>query len=221
MPPRPRTLIIQTAAEPRPPAWTARCLASVKLWAAQRGHDYILTDQRAYSLCGEAYVARAGGDPRALLALARLELMRVAFEDDYERAAWIDAGVFVFDTDMLALPRTEQLTVGREAAILARRGDPEFDRLAVAVRDRAGDEGLLEGLRAWDAIGLVGPEAVLGLATNDEGAAEALAGLHGRAIYAARLDVGQLSEAHAQAAMDVLEQSRGAVVNRRLPPKVY
>jgi len=60
-----KTLVIQSFRTRSVPAWIERCLDSAKRWAALRGYDYLCTDDRAFALCGDDYLARVNGNLRA------------------------------------------------------------------------------------------------------------------------------------------------------------
>ena len=109
-----KTLVIQSYQTDDVPAWIRRCLASAKAWAQQSGYDHLMTDDRAFQLCGPDYLAATGGNKIMLSDLARLEMIRIAHRDGYERAIWMDADVFVFDPAQLRIPPVNRITFARE-----------------------------------------------------------------------------------------------------------
>jgi hypothetical protein len=112
-----RTLVIQSYRSHDVPAWIARCLASVKAWAHARGFEHLMTDDRAFALCGPEYLAVAGDNKRSITNLARLELIRLAHREGYDRAIWMDADIFVFAPDQLTIDLTERYAFARETYI--------------------------------------------------------------------------------------------------------
>ena len=148
-----RTLIIQSYRTDDVPGWISRCLASVQAWAQAKGHDYRLTDDSAFSLCGEDYLARVGDNKRSITNLCRLELVRAAHRDGYEWAVWIDADVFVFDPAGFSVSGVDRYAFAREtwveftgrarlrafaavnnSVFVCRGGEPDLDFLIAATR---------------------------------------------------------------------------------------
>jgi hypothetical protein len=112
-----KTLVIQSFRTRSVPAWIERCLDSAKRWAALRGYDYLCTDDRAFALCGDDYLARVNGNLRAIANLFRLELVRQAHRDGYERAVWIDADIFVFAPETFSIDGVARYAFARESWI--------------------------------------------------------------------------------------------------------
>ena len=150
-----KTLIIQSYRTQAVPAWIARCLASVRAWAQAKGYDHWLTDDRAFALCGEDYLARVGDNPRSKTNLCRLELIRSALADGYDLAIWMDADIFVFAPQQLDLAAAERISFPHETwlwrndkgwgfnrtlnncVIVCPRNDPDLDLIIRATRHRA------------------------------------------------------------------------------------
>jgi hypothetical protein len=150
-----RTLIIQSYRTHDIPAWIARCLASVEAWARAKGYDYRLTDDSVFSLCGDDYLARVGDNKCAITDLCRLELIKLALAEGYDRAIWIDADVLVFAPDRLDFPPAQRITFARETwlsptkdgwnvnktmnncVIVCPQGDPDLDLIIQTTRHRA------------------------------------------------------------------------------------
>jgi hypothetical protein len=152
-----KTLIIQSFRRRDIPGWIARCLASVGAWARTRNYDYRLTDDTAFALCGEDYLAKVGDNKRSITNLCRLELIRAAHAEGYDRAVWVDADVLVFAPDRLDWPHTRRICFARETwvapvknglgwtvnqtlnncLVLCPRGDPDLDFIIHATRHRA------------------------------------------------------------------------------------
>ncbi|MFI4973428.1 MAG: hypothetical protein ACHP84_02690 [Caulobacterales bacterium] len=148
-----RTLIIQSFRANDVPPWIARCLDSVEQWARAVGHDYQLTDDRAFALCGEDYLSRVGTNLRSITNMCRLELVKRAHQNGYEWAAWIDADIFVFDPSRFSLAGLDRYAFAREtwvelkapgrwrafsavnnSVFACRRGEPDLDFLISATR---------------------------------------------------------------------------------------
>src|SRR5580658_8048741 len=94
-----RILIVQSYRTHDVPSWISRCLASVQAWALAKGYDYRLTDDSAFLLCGADYLARVGDNKRSITNLCRLELIKLALAEGYDRAIWMDADIQVFAPD--------------------------------------------------------------------------------------------------------------------------
>jgi hypothetical protein len=97
------TLVIQSFRQENVPSWIERCLNSVRAWAGARGHDYSLSGDEFFELCGSAYLTRGNKNPRAITNLARLIATRQSLDAGYSKVIWLDADVFVFDPDRLML----------------------------------------------------------------------------------------------------------------------
>lgn len=151
-----RTVIIQSYRTHNVPSWITRCLASVLAWTKSRGYDHWMTDDRVFSLCGQDYLARVGDNKLSITNLCRLELIRRAHGDGFDRAIWIDADVLVFDPDKLDFPPASQLMLAKETwvhwdkptgwlalnllnncVVLGPKGEPDLDFIIRATRHRA------------------------------------------------------------------------------------
>jgi hypothetical protein len=228
----------------------------VQGWAGAAGHDYLLTGDEAFALCGDDYLARADGDMRTITNLARLELVKRAHQDGYSWAAWIDADVFVFDPSNFSLSSVTRYAFAREtwlerrwtgwwrafssvnnSVFVCRAGEPDLDFLIAATRHIAlhrpirnnyqvgGD--LIKGLRvplAFETVnnvGMLSNYMVLALAHEVMMLIKTQACLHGVPIRAANLCASEsytptVGAGQIQAAMDRLETTRGAVLNKWL-----
>jgi hypothetical protein len=68
-----KTVVLQTFRSHDVPPWMARCLASVRDWAAAQGYDYQFEGDSVFALCGEEYLVAVGDNKRSITNLARLE----------------------------------------------------------------------------------------------------------------------------------------------------
>jgi hypothetical protein len=128
-------------------------MASVQAWAKAAEHDYLLTGDEAFMLCGKDYLSRAGGNMRTITNLARLELVKRAHQDGYRWAAWIDADVFVFDPSQFSVTSVTRYAFAREtwlelhaigrwrafssvnnSVFVCASGEPDLDFMIVATR---------------------------------------------------------------------------------------
>src|SRR5476651_2406027 len=96
-PKKSETIVIQTFRNHDIPSWMRRCLDSVANWAELHQHDYSLTGDEFYDLCGPEYLARGRKNPQAIPNLARLVATRHHLDAGYRRVIWMDADVFVLD----------------------------------------------------------------------------------------------------------------------------
>lgn len=87
-------------------------------WANTRGYDYRLTDDSVFALCGPEYLAQVGDNKRSITNLCRLELIKLAFAEGYDRAIWMDADVLVFAPERLDFAPTERISFPRETWIM-------------------------------------------------------------------------------------------------------
>jgi hypothetical protein len=148
-----RTLIIQSYRDRDVPSWITRCLDSVRTWADAKGYDYQLTDDSAFALCGDEYLAQVGDNKRSITNLCRLELVRRAHREGYEWAVWIDADVLVFNAQAFSVSAVGRYAFARETWIefiapgrmratasvnnsvfVCRRDEPDLDFLIAATR---------------------------------------------------------------------------------------
>src|SRR5207253_10631885 len=103
------------------PAWMTRCLASVKTWTDRCRYDYQFVGDGIFDLCGADYLARVGDNMRSITNLARLELARKVLGEGYDRAIWLDADLFVFAPERLAIDVTSGYAFCKEAWIYVDR----------------------------------------------------------------------------------------------------
>jgi hypothetical protein len=148
-----KTVVIQSYRTHDVPDWIARCLETVRDWTARRGYDYQFADDSSFDLCGEAYLARVGDNKCSITNLSRLELLRQAHRDGYDRSVWLDADIQVFDPERFDIDFGERYAVAREtwvdwapkhrwtvrptvnnSAMVFIRDEPDLDFLIAATR---------------------------------------------------------------------------------------
>jgi hypothetical protein len=122
------TLVIQSHRDPLPAAWIARCLASVRAWAAAWGFDYRFLGDELLARVPPRLRAKTRERMVVATDYARLVVLREAFAAGYERAVWCDADFLVIDPGRLVLPE-ESYAFGREVWI-----QPEGRRLRARIK---------------------------------------------------------------------------------------
>ena len=109
-----QTLILQSA-PPAPPAWLARCMASVRGWCAAQGHAYRLLGDELFDAVPADIVARFGGGARIPKSdLGRLTWIARLLDEGWGRVMWIDADVILFDPAAMTLPPDVPYACARE-----------------------------------------------------------------------------------------------------------
>jgi hypothetical protein len=126
-----KTLVIQSYRGTDVPEWIARCLESVRSWAASQAFDYQLAGDDSFALCGEDYLARVDGNVRSITNLSRLVLVQRAHAAGYDRAIWLDADIFVFAPEQFRIDLTSRYAFARETWIARRGGDEWFAQAGV------------------------------------------------------------------------------------------
>jgi hypothetical protein len=227
----------------------------VRAWAASRGHDYLLTDDSAFDLCGADYLARVGDNPRSKTNLCRLELIARAHADGYDLAIWMDADIFVFSPEHLVLEAAEGIVFARETWLWPRgegweiiktlnncvvacpSGDKDLGFIIQTIRHVAAHHridhnfrvgvDLIRGLHRFlqfeltSSVGMFSNHTVVALARQREGLLKLQAVHHGAPVYAANLCATDhmtpvVPERDAHKAMDILEATRGEIINGHL-----
>jgi hypothetical protein len=119
-----KTAVLQIYRAEKIPAWIARCMDSVRDWAASRGYDYDFGGDEVFALCGEDFLRAVGENMRSITNLARLEWIRASLAAGYERAIWLDADVFIFDPARFELDIETGYAFGLEVWITLGWGGP-------------------------------------------------------------------------------------------------
>ena len=250
-----KTLIIQSYRRHDVPAWIDRCLLSVRAWAASSGHDYLLTDDSAFDLCGPDYLAKVGDNPRSKTNLCRLELIARAHADGYDRAIWMDADIFVFAPKRLVFEPADGIVFSRETwlwpkgegweiiktlnncVVASPSGDKDLGFIIGAIRHVAAHHpidhnfrvgvDLIRGLHRFmhfdltSSVGMFSNHTVVAIAHGREGLLRLQAIHHQAPVYAANLCASDhmtpvVPERDAHQAMDILQATRGEVINGHL-----
>jgi hypothetical protein len=119
------TIVFQSYRTHDVPAWITRCLASVRGWAEQSGHEYTFLDDRLFDALPHWYSAAVGHRLLPRTNLARLLAARTFLAQGYERVVWVDADVLAFDPGRWTLePGDEGFAFTREVWFETRWGAP-------------------------------------------------------------------------------------------------
>ncbi len=124
-----RTVVCQSYRTRDVPPWIDLCLGSVRSWARARGHTYVFEDDALFERVPDSYRARAADRPMVLSDLGRLRWAEALLEAGYQRVVWLDADVFVFAPEALALDFEGDYAFGREVWLQPdARGRPRAHR---------------------------------------------------------------------------------------------
>jgi hypothetical protein len=107
-----RTLIFQSHA-PKPPYWIERCTATVREWTDAKGYDYRLIGDELFEGTPPA-IARKAPSVLPLTDLGRLLWTQRYLKEGYERVAWIDSDVVIFDPENFSIDSDSKHLVCRE-----------------------------------------------------------------------------------------------------------
>jgi hypothetical protein len=108
-----RTIVFQSYRTHDVADWIQRCMASVQSWASVRGYDYRFVDDRLFDYVPDWFKQKS---PHLcpITDLARLRLARELLASGYERSVWVDADVYVFAPERLAVEVGEQFAYTHE-----------------------------------------------------------------------------------------------------------
>jgi hypothetical protein len=109
--------IIQAYEAQTVPDWIARCLNSVREWAAVHRHDYHFSPE-FWCHAPEWFRERCGPEFGPVTDVARVYMMKEQFERGAECVVWIDADVLVFDPQNLRIPTQADFFGIKEITIL-------------------------------------------------------------------------------------------------------
>ena len=127
---------------PATPRWVQRCVASVAAWAERRGYAHEVVGDELFDL------APAGIGRLPATDVARLRLLEDRLASGWERVAWLDADVLVFEGAAVELPdrfaacEERWVTPGRtldlvcNAVLVAVPGDDRFREVVDATLRR-------------------------------------------------------------------------------------
>ncbi len=97
-----------------------RCLASVEAWAASQGHAYRFLGDELFERVPDWFRERVAGDRLPMSDLARLVVARELLDEGWDRVAWLDADVLVFDREGFSIDIAHDYAFCRE--VWLRRG---------------------------------------------------------------------------------------------------
>ncbi len=92
------TIVFQSFRDERS-AGMSRCLASVEAWAKAQGYAYRFLGDELFERVPDWFRERVGGDLLPMSDLARLVVARELLDEGWDRVAWLDADVLVFDPE--------------------------------------------------------------------------------------------------------------------------
>lgn len=94
---RVRTVVFQSYRTEDVPAWIARCMESVRAWAAANGFEYRFYDDGFLARAPSWYREKARNNVLLVSDLARLLVARELLGEGCERTIWMDADLLFFD----------------------------------------------------------------------------------------------------------------------------
>lgn len=112
-----KTVVYQSYRTAGVPAWIARCMGTVREWAASKGFEYAFIDDRLFDYAPRWYRERVGGQVQLVSDLARLALAKEFLSGGFERSVWVDADVLVFDPSRFEIDAAEEYAFCREVWI--------------------------------------------------------------------------------------------------------
>lgn len=119
------TVVLQSHTAPLPAPWYARCIASVRAWAAHHGHDYVWIGDELFDAVSASLREKTADRPAVAADLGRLHALERALAGGHRRAVWVDADVIVLDAERLVVPEIGH-AFGREVWI-----EPQRERYRV------------------------------------------------------------------------------------------
>jgi hypothetical protein len=109
-----KTLVIQSYKTSNTPDWISLCISSVKQWAQQKDYDYRFVGDEIFDLIPDWYKDKTQKYPQISTDLGRLELINSALNEGYERVAWLDADVLIFNPEPFSIQLEERFALSRE-----------------------------------------------------------------------------------------------------------
>ncbi len=92
-----KTVVFQSYRTTGVAAWIARCMESVRAWAAANDFEYRFIDDRLFDYAPPWYRQKAEHNKLLVTDLARLLAARELLAAGYERTVWMDADLLIFD----------------------------------------------------------------------------------------------------------------------------
>ncbi|MBT4890938.1 MAG: hypothetical protein HON65_15440 [Rhodospirillales bacterium] len=109
-----KTLIIQSYRTSNVADWIEMCQTSVKHWSEIQGYEYRFVGDEIFERVPNWYLDKTRSYPQIATDLGRLELINEALEEGYNRVAWIDADVLIFNPEPFTINLTDGFALGRE-----------------------------------------------------------------------------------------------------------
>ncbi len=112
-----RTLVFQSYRKTGVAAWIARCLASVRDWAARQGWAYEFLGDEFFDVVPPWFQETVQRARVPMSDLARLEWARRFLQREIERVIWVDADVAVFSPESFRIDVEREFAFSREVWI--------------------------------------------------------------------------------------------------------
>jgi len=109
-----KTLIFQSCQGTSRAEWLSRCLNSVQMWSKSKGYDYHLSGDEIFHPVPQWFLSKTPSRMAPATDLGRLLMARHFLSDGYQRVVWLDADVFVFDSENFNLTVDDGYAFGRE-----------------------------------------------------------------------------------------------------------
>jgi hypothetical protein len=91
------TVVFQSYRTTSVAPWIARCMESVRAWAALNDFEYRFVDDRLFDYAPPWYRQKVANNVLLVSDLARVKLARELLASGYRRAVWVDADFLMFD----------------------------------------------------------------------------------------------------------------------------
>lgn len=100
------TIILQSFRNYDVPRWIELCIESVQRWADLESWDYEFLDDRFFEYAPGWVREKCRDNVYAVTDVCRLNWIQSKLDEGYDRVAWLDADVLVFDPSALSLVTT-------------------------------------------------------------------------------------------------------------------
>ena len=112
-----KTVVYQSFRTFNVPPWIARCMETVRAWAAAQGFAYEFYDDRFFDLAPAWYREQTRNDVLPVSDLCRLLAARDLLKKGYQRTIWVDADAAVFDPERFQIDLSDGYAFCREVWI--------------------------------------------------------------------------------------------------------